>query len=248
MRILGQALVVLALAVLAAAVAYGYTKSQPRAYDAVAQLGYGRALQPELQALGSAFAEVEIDEEVIATEARRVKSYDVASATAEAAPELGYDADAIYGRIAVTANRGAWVINVIARDDTPERAARLGRAYTNAYVALVRARERARMRSIEAALGNRLEELSEASSAGPLGATLRDQMSQAALIRRVGLAGPQVIENARASGAVPNEDTTRNVLFGLLFGLVAGIGLVALRSESGDRGALAAAKRLSGRR
>ena len=247
MRFAGQVIAVGILAVIAAGVAYAYSKNQPTEYTAVAQLGYGANLQPELQLLGSAFEDIEIDEEEVGTEARRVDSYDIAVKTAKRSPRLGYSADEIDARIEVTAFSGAWLIYVIAREDTPARAARLAQAYTDAYLACIRARERRRLGMIERALEKRLAEISPPSAAGLLGATLRDQLSHARLIRRVGVAAPEVIENARAAGAASNDNTTRNVLFGLLFGIVAGIGLVALRSESGSRGAVAAAKRLSRR-
>jgi capsular polysaccharide biosynthesis protein len=180
------------------------------------------------------------------TEAQRVKSFDVAIQTAKDFPGLRLLPAQIAARIDVGAPRDTHIILVTAKGTTPPDAAQLGRAYVDSYVGMQRARQRQRASQVQSALQYRLNHISGRSALGPLGATLRDEISLSGLIRRVQTGGPQIVEHARASGAPSQPQTQRNVLFGLLFGLVAGIGLVALRSETRTRGGVAAARRVSG--
>jgi uncharacterized protein involved in exopolysaccharide biosynthesis len=241
-----KALVVVGITALAGIAAYGFSKQQARTYTAISQLGYGRSLTPELQSLGPAFAEPTIDAESMATEATRVKSFDVAIAAAKASPQLRLNAPQIAARTDVSQPHDTHTVVVTATGPTPFEAARLGNAYVDAYVATQRERQRRRADEVRRALEFRLSHISKRSALGPLGSTLRDEISLAGLIGRVQAGGPQVIERAHPAGAPSQPQTQRNVLFGLLFGLVAGIGLVALRSETRTRGSVAAARRVSG--
>jgi uncharacterized protein involved in exopolysaccharide biosynthesis len=241
-----KALVVLVITAIAGAGAYAFSKQQARTFTSVAQLGYGRALTPELQSLGPAFAEPTIDKESMATEATRVNSFDVAVATAKDWPQLRLAPGAIAARVDVGQPHDTHTIVVTANGATPQEAADVAGAYVASYVKMQRDRQRTRAAQVEKALRFRLNHISRRSLLGPLGSTLRDQASLADLIRKVGNGGPQVIQRARASGVQTQPQTKRNVLFGLLFGLIAGIGLVALRAETRTRGSVAAARRVSG--
>jgi uncharacterized protein involved in exopolysaccharide biosynthesis len=241
-----KAAVVVVVTAIAGVAAYAFSKQQAKTYTAISQLGYGRSLTPELQSLGPAFAEPTIDAETMATEASRVKSFDVAIATAQGSPQLHLTAPQVAGRTDVSQPHDTHTVVVTATGSTPLDAALLGNAYVNAYVAMQRARQRKRAGEVQRALQYRLAHISRRSALGPLGATLRDEISLTGLIKRVQSGGPQVIERAHAAGAPSQPQTQRNVLFGVLFGLVAGIGLVALRSETRARSSVAAARRVSG--
>jgi uncharacterized protein involved in exopolysaccharide biosynthesis len=65
------------------------------------------------------------------------------------------------------------------------------------------------------------------------------------VLKRVGTGSPEVIESARASSVASEPQTLRNVLFGVIFGLLVGVGLVALRAQSRSRAAEQARERLS---
>jgi uncharacterized protein involved in exopolysaccharide biosynthesis len=243
-NVLGQAVAVALLALIVGGAAYAFSKSQPREFTATTQLGYGRDLSPELQVVG--LPEPQGDEEVrIATEAQRVGSFDVADATAKANPGLGYNGGQVHSRVTASPTRGTLVIVITATGDTPERAAQLGNAYSQTYLRVVRGREREQFATVERALRSRLANLSRSDRVGAIGASVRSQLTLAALFQRVGTGLPVVIETARASAAPAEPQTTRNVLFGLLFGAVVGIGLMALRSDSRARTVFAGARRVT---
>lgn len=233
-----KAVLVGLITVLVGGVAYAYSKSQPEKYLASSQLEFGRLLAPDLQVLGSnAPGDPQIDEEVrINTELATVNSFDVAEETARRAPQLGLTAPQIAGGVTAQAIRGTLVVRVTASSTTPQRANRLANFYTDSYVALRRDREEARARTSVRALNARLDSLPASDSRGPVGASLRNQISTLRVLQRVGSGSPEVIERARTSSVASEPQTRRNVLFGLLFGLAAGLGLVALRTSTGGSG------------
>lgn len=240
---LARGLLVVFVALLVGGAAYAFSVSQPQEYQATTEFAYGQLLTPELQVLGSGFGEPDIDEDVrIATEAARVNSFDVAEATARAAPELGYSANQIAARVDASPDRGTLVVVLTATANSPEAAERLASAYSNQYLKLVRSGDRRRAMDVEDALRQRLRDLPIGDREGVIGAQLRDQISAVDLLTSVGGGSPAIIEGARASSAPANPQTTRNVLFGLLFGVAVGVGLVALRTETKGRATVTAAR------
>lgn len=232
---------VIGVALVVGAAAYAFSAGQPEQYQADAQLAYGRQLSPEFQVLGPSFGEADVDEELrIATEAARINSFDVAEAAALAAPDLGYDSGAVDALVTASPQRGSLLVSVTARASSPDRAVRLVDVYVDQYLRLLREQQQARARIVTRALQRRLDGLPAGDGEGLLGATLRNQISSVEVLRRAGSGEPQVIQAPRAGLAPAQPQTRRNVLFGLLFGLAVGIGLVALRSESRPGASIAA--------
>jgi uncharacterized protein involved in exopolysaccharide biosynthesis len=237
--VLGTAVAVVLIALACAVAAYAFSKSQPETYEARAAFAVGRIGSPGLSILGPDFTEPDVEEDIrVATEADRLESLDYAVATARSHPELGLTPGEIAGRISAQPTRGTLVVELTATGPTPQAAARLGRAYSQVYRRELRDAERDQARDIERALEARLQSLSPGGQRGPRGAGIRDQLSAVHVLQRVDTGSPELIESARASQKPAKPLTTRNVLFGLLFGLVAGVGLVALRSDSRVRSAM----------
>jgi uncharacterized protein involved in exopolysaccharide biosynthesis len=210
------------------------------------RFGFGRTVSPEIQLLGAGFAEPQIDENIrTQTEAVEMNSFDIASATARATPSLHYNAREVHSHVAVGAVRDTLTVTLGARSDSPKRAARLAAAYGQEYLDLRRAHERARATTAQRALKAQLAGLPRPLKRGVQGASLRNQINTLGVIRTLGTGEPQVLEKAHASSIAASPNTTRNVGFGILFGLAVGIGMVALRSEGRTRSAAAA--RLSDR-
>lgn len=244
MRLVGRGLLVVVIALLAAGAAYAFSESQERVYESITQFAYGGLLSPERRILGANFGEPAVDEDIgIATQAAQVNSFDISRRTARAAPGLGYSASEIDARVNAQPARGSLVVVLTARGRSREEADRLGSAYAKAYLGFLRGREKARAGEIEQVLQRRLDRLPDLAKEGLVGATVREQLSTVRVLKQVGSGSAQVIEGARSSEAPTEPQTTRNVLFGLLFGLAAGIGLVALRKETIARGTAAARRR-----
>lgn len=246
MRMVVQALLVLIVAGLAGAAGYAFSKSQSTEYSATGELGFSRLVAPELQVLGADFSEPQVDADVrISTEAQNLNSFDVALTAARMFPGLRLNANQIAGGVSAAPVRGSLVVVVASTASTPRAAARLGSAYIKAYFKLRRVRERARAAVVEKALRNRLAVLPRAVKRGPIGATVRNQLSAIGVLKRVGSGTPEVIEEPQASAVATKPDTFRNTLFGLVLGLLVGVGLVALRAQARSRSAAVARARLS---
>ena len=242
-RALLSALLVVVLAAVAGAAALAFSNAQPKTYAADVKLSFGRLVSPELQLLGAGFSPPQVDENVeIQTEGAEVASFDVARATAAAAPDLGLTPGAVSGDVTVTPVRDTLTVTLVARESTPERAARLANVYAQQYLKIRRQREANRAKQAQTVLKRRLSQLRRPDKRGVRGAGLRDQINTLAIMRRLGSGSPQVIEAARAGGSPASPDTLRNVLFGVLFGLVVGIGLVALRIETSRRAGASSAR------
>ena len=238
---IARVVLVLCVTAFAGGAAIAFSDAQPREYSSAMRFSFGRLLSPELQVLGSNFADPVPDAAIrLQTEAATVASFDVARATAAAAPDLGYSAGQVAAHIDVQPIRDTLVVAIAAHSSTPERAARLAGVYGEQFLRLRREGDRRRAAVVQQALKAELASLSRREELGLKGGALRDQLGTVAVLRRVGTGSPQVIERPRTSGAPSSPDTTRNVLFGILFGLALGVGMVALRAESRSRAAGAA--------
>lgn len=245
MSLAGRIVLVIIVALLAALAGLAFSASQQKEYSSQLRLSFARFQSPEIQVLGPAFAPPQVDENVrIQTEADDVSSYDVAVATSKANPRLGTPS-AVASAVSVGPIRDTLVVTVAARASTARLAAQIANTYGEAYLALRKKREANQAKAAEAVLKRRYDNLPAAEKRGIQGGGLRDQINQLEVMRGVGTGNPQIILHARPSAAPASPDTTRNVVFGLLFGLVVGIGLVALRTESPARAAEAAARRAS---
>ncbi len=243
---LAKGLLVVLVALLVGAAAYVFSQNQPEEYRSQTSFAFGPLLSPEFQVIGGA-GEPDLDDDVrIATEASLINSFDIAEATARRAPELGMSAGEIAGRVSATPDRGSLVVLLIARASSPRLAERLANAYAGQYIARKRAREKRRAAIAKRALETRLESLPRGDRRGPVGAGIRDQISTLDVLLRVGSGVPQRVEAARASSVPAQPQTQRNVLFGLLFGIAVGVGLVALRTESRARAATSASQGATG--
>ena len=242
-----RVVLVLLLTGLAGGAALAYSDTQPKEYASSMRLGFGRQFSPELQILGGpAFGESQVDPNIrMQTEAAAVGSFDVATATAKAAPDLGYTPGAVSSRVTVGPIRDTLTVGITARASTPQKAARLASVYGQQFIAMRRARERARATEAQRVLKARLAHLPRQEVRAPQGNGLRDQINTLEVLRHIGSGIPDILEHPRVTFAAASPDTLKNVLFGVLFGLVVGIGLVALRSEPRTR-ATAAARRASG--
>lgn len=232
---IARALLVVVIAAAAGAAALAFSNAQPKQYGAISKLEFGRLAAPEYQLLGPGYSEPQVDENIrTSTEAADVGSYEVAQATAKAAPQFG-PAGKIAGNISVSPVRDTLTVTVGARESTPQRAAQLANVYANQYIKLRRRRETAQARTIEKALKAQFNTLSHHDKVTGRGGGLLAQISVVDTLRRVGSGEPQLFETARPTAAPATPDTSKNVIFGIVFGLVIGIGLVALRAETSRR-------------
>jgi capsular polysaccharide biosynthesis protein len=240
MTVASLAIRVLLVAVIAALVgvaALVFSRGQEPQYSASTDLLVGSSVRPELAVLGPPFTGDGTDNAIrMNTVAAVAGSHAVAESTARAKPDLRYDGDEIAARVTVAALPQSQVLRITATGPSAAKAAELVTTYRQQYLAAERDRERRNATRVQASVQQRFDNLPRSDQKGTLGAALRNQIAALRELARVG-ALPQVIDPLRASTAPSAPKTGRNVLFGLLFGLAVGIGLVALRSELDRRGA-----------
>lgn len=228
-QLLRRAVMVLVLAAVAGAAALALSHRQAKEYQATSLLAYGAALRPELQVIGTGAIDGVSDTTRINTAVAVLNSHDLAVRTQRANPDLRLSAKDIDAKVTATAQRDTQVAALSAVDSSPERVVRLLGAYAREAVALQRDGERARATAVARTLQSALRALPASSRKGERGATLRQQLGALTVLRRVGSGIPQVVQAPYRPEAAAAPQTGRNVLFGVLFGLALGIGLLALR-------------------
>ena len=230
-----RVLLVAVIAALVGLAALVFSRQQQPEYSASSDLLVGSAVRPELAILGPPFTGDGTDNAIrMNTAATVAGSHAVAAATAKAKPDLGYDADGVAARVHVAALPQSQVLRITATGPSAGKAAALLSAYRRQYLASERQRQRRNARRVLADVQRRFADLPAGDQTGPLGASVRNQIAALRELERVGSV-PEVIDPLNASAAPSTPKTGRNVLFGVLFGLAVGIGLVALRSELGKR-------------
>jgi uncharacterized protein involved in exopolysaccharide biosynthesis len=245
---LGNAFLVFAIAAFVGAVAWAFSSSQEKEYGSSMQLEFSRLVSPELQSLGPVFAEPDIKEEVrLDTAARNVDSIDVADATAKRNPRFKMTGGEIASRVQASPIRGTLIVEVTAQAPNAFVAAVLVKSYVREYLDLRREQQGRRILTVQNALKKRLEALPKADKATFRGVGLRDQIATLGLIRRIGTGTPTVVQEPRINASPVKPKVQRDTMFGVLFGLAVGAGLVALRSGARSRAAVAAARAVAAR-
>lgn len=230
-RVAGSLVLVLVVAGLVTVAAYVLSTRQTKQYAATTVLLFSTT-SPELQALGVGFTPDPTDVDVrVANEAKVLGSFELAAATRAAVPALGLSANRIHDDVTASPERGTEVVDLTATADTPRKALTLVDAYYRAYRRSRQVSSKSRTDRALRALKQRLAALPQTQARGQLGAQLRAQEGALTILRTRGTNTPEVIERARLPTSITAPRTRRNVLFGVLLGLLLGIGLVALRAE-----------------
>jgi capsular polysaccharide biosynthesis protein len=222
--LLVRVLLVMVLAAVAGVAALIFSQRQPERYDASVRLSY--AARPDMQALG--LVDPTDNTVRLNTEAAELESFDLAVATSRAVPELDMTPDTVADNVTAAALPDTQVVELAAQGTTAGRAVRLLEVYRDTYLERRSERERERVQDAERALRRRLADLPRTQRDGALASSLRAQLGALAVVRRSGTGIPEAIEGVRRPTAASAPRTARNVLFGVLFGVAAGIGLVAV--------------------
>jgi uncharacterized protein involved in exopolysaccharide biosynthesis len=229
--LLQRVVLVIVVTLLVGGAAFAYSVSQEKQYESTMTIGIGRTLfSPEYSFFG--LVEPDVEEETrIETEAKVIESVEVAEATARANPRFGYTAGQIAGLVTTEPLRGTMLVRIRARGSSPIAAFLLTNAYGNTYLNMRAQEDRRRTREAARALEARLAQLAPSRARGALGDNIRAQIGALTVFQRTGTGAYRVVERARPSASAVQPQTRRNVTFGLLFGVVVGIGLVALRRD-----------------
>lgn len=139
------------------------------------------------------------------------------------------DIDEVLGKVEVSsANEMANVISISATNESPQRAAEIANAYSNAYIDFRRESDRSQFKESIAVLEARLDELSLTDANGQKGELLREQLSQLEVEEALQTGKVSPVQEAGPPSSPSRPKTQRNVFLGVVFGLVLGLGLAAL--------------------
>jgi uncharacterized protein involved in exopolysaccharide biosynthesis len=242
-------LLVAIIALFVGTVSYVISARKPEQYSATTRLFFNKGAPTALLFLGPQFGQPDVEEQVaLSTAAIDVNSFDVAERTAKDFPILKMGPGEVASSIDALPVRETLIVEVTARTDNGFVAATLAEAYVKTYFNVRRDRDAAQARSVQRALQARLARLPTLERRGPRGEALREQIASYNTLIRVGTAGPVVIEHARPSSVAESPKPGRDAVFGGLFGVAVGAGLVALRrSGSKTRSDVEEARRVSAR-
>jgi len=225
-QLITRTVLVVIVALLVGAIAYALSVRQVKQYASTTQLLFG-APTSELQVLGVPSANQ--DQTVaLASDVLDVGSFDVARQTALALHDPRFNADTVAAAISAANERGSDVVTITARAGSPQDSAKLASTYVSQYLAIDQQRTSARARGARQVLDTDLASLSTTVRNGVRGDALRNQIGQLRIFERTGNL-PQVIQSVRTGASPVAPQTFRNVLFGVLFGAILGIGLLAAR-------------------
>jgi capsular polysaccharide biosynthesis protein len=228
-QLLGRGVLVVAIALAAGAIAYLVSDNQERTYEATTKLLFSGST-PELRALGLSSGQDD-EERAFQNAVEQVDSFDIARRTAERMADPRFDADAIDARVTALGETNSDVVTIRVHAESPQLAAEIASIYRREFTLQQKEIVSGRAQSARETTREALLRLSPGVRAGPRGESLRTQLALLALLERSG-GEPLIVEGVRALRDPVTPDVSRNTLFGLLFGAVLGVGLVALRGAT----------------
>jgi capsular polysaccharide biosynthesis protein len=230
-------LIVLVTTVIAMALAYAFSHKQSPRKVATATLVFGQP-RPDMQVVSNGFSTGDQSSQLVPnTNASLVSADDIARATAS---KLGMNPTDVRNDVSVSAEQNSDVVDVKASRPTAAEAAQLANTYVNVYVSRASTLERKRAQDVLQALRAQLKGVRQAttttnslgSSSSASADQLRGAIAAESALARVGSGSPTIAQTASPTDTASSPKTTRNVLFGALFGLVLGIGIAGLAGGS----------------
>src|SRR5829696_2743507 len=142
---------------------------------------------------------------------------------------LGRTTARLPGDVEVEGTNNADVVSIAATADTARDAAAVANAYAREYIAFQRDTDRATVRDARETVERSLDEASAEERAG-----LIESARQLRILETLQTGNAEIIARASAPGSPSQPQPRRNLLIGLLAGLLLGVGLALLR-ERADR-------------
>lgn len=150
---------------------------------------------------------------------------------AKAAKELGGPSavEEVFGSVEVTAaNEVANVAEIKATNESPDRAAEIANAYANAVIEFRRESSQSKLKESIALIEAKLSALAPGETGGAREAVLTEQLSKLEVEEALATGETTLVQKAAPPTSPSYPKTKRDVLIGLLLGVVLGFGLAAL--------------------
>ena len=219
-------------AIVAAAVAFGWSLSLPKRYTAVSQLYFHTSTLGQ-QVFGSVVAgSQETPTELAATHLKLVGLADVA---AQAAATVQHVSTAqVQKEVAVIAEGQSDLVSVAVTDRSPQRATAIANAYAEAFAQRRREIDQATIMRAEQVVAESLAALPPAQRAGSAGQTLRDRVSQLQTLAALQTGNVEVAQQAATPENPSSPHPTRTAFVAGLLALILGF-MVAIARDRFDQ-------------
>ena len=146
----------------------------------------------------------------------------------------GLTGEDVADRVDVEAAGQSDVVDVIASDRAPARAAKLANAFADDYLEYSRHAARARLRQALAGVERDLAVLTPAQRSGPAGRALRDRAAELGALMSLRRGDAELAQRAEPPERPAAPSPRRNTAIGLVLGLLLGLGAAVMR-ERADR-------------
>jgi polysaccharide biosynthesis transport protein len=215
--------------VVAAGVAYGYSKRETKKYTATASLAFtGNTLSQQIAGLPVSAANN--SSTLLAQEASNVELVRNGSVAATTAILLGHrlTEERVIGSLSISGNGESQIVGVAATTTSPALSAAIANTYATEFA---NKQNNATLRYLKSALAvvrRQLATLSPAQRVGPDGLNLQDRAQSLSLLSELKVNDVSVSAEAEVPSSPSSPKTSRNTALGAFLGLIAGIALVLL--------------------
>jgi capsular exopolysaccharide synthesis family protein len=152
----------------------------------------------------------------------------VVAEEAENLLDNGTSAAEIFASIQVTPSSEADTAAVSSTTNSPELSAQYANAYSRAYIRFRKSADREQVQDAIDQAESSLDELTAEQREGAEGEALGKQLDQLRLVQSLQTGGAELVQPADPPSSPSSPKTKRNVLLGLVLGLLLGFGLAAL--------------------
>lgn len=166
-----------------------------------------------------------------ATNVRLVSLTAVAERTAAALNRQGLSAGQISQSVSVSQEGESDVVEIEAEAGDPQLAADIANTFATEYIGFRTEADRARIREAQALLDAQIAELSPTEQAGPEGQRLREGSQELEVLSSLQTGNAELVQEASAPASPSSPKTRRNVVLGLLVGIMLGAALAFLRDQ-----------------
>ena len=134
----------------------------------------------------------------------------------------------VLGSVSVAPSENADTAAISATTGDPQLSATMANAYGNAYIAFRRSADRSQVQDAISLAEASLQELSPVEQEGTEGEALRKQLDQLKLAQALQTGGAELVQEATPPESASAPKTKRNVVLGIVLGLLFGLGLAVM--------------------